>query len=189
MNARQKSGDDIFQLLTATYSRRLLQGMQDPCAEAEDDPFVTEPRAEIVLSAAAAEAAGRSLAFAADDRIAAPDWLILCETHPAQDGRGAIFGFAARLPGEADDRGFVYRAYAVLFARAADAAGLDHYAGVLTRGEMSRGQFLKHLVASSEALERRWRFALLPLDGELTAAFGAEAFDDLHPPRFVIEDL
>lgn len=188
MSADQPSGANAYQLLTAFYSRRILQSMQDPCAEAEDDPFVTEPRSEIVLSAFAAEPVGRSLAFAADDQIAAPDWLVLCETHSARDGSGAVFGFAARLPGAVSDRDFVYRAYAVLFARAADPAGLDHYAGALTRGAMSRGQLLKNLVASQEAQARRWRFALLPLDGELSAAFGAQAFDDMRPPRFVIED-
>lgn len=188
MSAGQKFGDPVFQLLTASYSRRILQSLQDPCAEAEDDPFVSGPRCEIVLSAAAAEAAGLSLAFAADDQIAAPDWLILCEIRPALDGRGAVFGFAARLPGETDDRDFVSRAYWILFARVADPAGLDHYAEQLTRGAMNRSQLLKGLAASQEALERRWRFALLPLDGELRAAFGAEAFDDLNPPRFVIED-
>ena len=132
--------EDDFQLLTATYTRRLLQGMRDPCAEAEDDPFAATAGPEIVLSATAARTAGRSLIFAADGAVAAPDWLVLCETGAAGDGTCANFGFAARLPGKAEPREFVSRAYAVLFARFADPAGLEGYADALSRGERdSRG--------------------------------------------------
>jgi hypothetical protein len=183
-----KPREDMFQLLTASATRRLLQSMQDSCAEAEEDPFFTGAAPEIVLSALAAGTSGRSLIFAADGAVAAPDWLVLCETHAARAGAGAVFGFAERLPGKAEHREFVDRAYSVLFARAADTAGLDHYARALSRGAMIRAQFLSELLSSPEALARRWRFALLPLDGELSAVFGAEGFDDLRPPRFVVED-
>jgi hypothetical protein len=179
--------EDVFQLLTANYTRRLLQGMRDLCAEAEDDPFAEVAGPEIVLSATAAKIAGRSLIFAADGAVASPDWLVLCETGAAGDGAGANFGFAARLPGKAEPRAFVSRAYAVLFARVADQGGLDGYAGALSRGERTRADILGDLLASPEALARRWRFALLPLDGELSAVFGADGFDDLAPPRFVVE--
>ena len=180
--------EDVFQLLTATYTRRLLQGMRDPCAEAEDDPFSIASGPEIVLSATAARTVGRSLIFAADGAVAAPDWLVLCETRAAGDGAVADFGFAARLPGKAEPRAFVSRAYVVLFARLPDPIGLEGYAGALTRGEKTRADILGLLLASPEALARRWRFALLPLDGELSAVFGADGFDDLAPPRFVVED-
>jgi hypothetical protein len=187
MNAG-KSRETVFQLLVASTTRRLLQSLRDPCAEAEDDPFSSPAGSEIVLSATAAAIAGRSLIFACDAALAAPDWLVLCETHAARDGAGAVFGFVERLPGQADHRDFVRRAYAVLFARVADPAGLDHYAGALSRGAMTRDDFLRELLASEEALARRWRFALLPLDGELSAVFAPDGFDDLRPPRFVVED-
>jgi hypothetical protein len=182
------SRDDVFQLLTAITTRRLLQSMRDPCGEAEDDPFARAGGAEIVLSASAARTVGRNLIFAADGAVAAPDWLVLCQTRARGDGAGAAFGFAARLPGNAEHGEFVRQAYAILFARAADQAGLDHYAGLLSRGQQKREDMLGDLLASREAEARPWRFALLPLDGELSAAFGPEGFDELAPPRFLVED-
>ncbi|MBB4197658.1 hypothetical protein GGD83_001450 [Rhodoblastus sphagnicola] len=183
-----KPSADVFQLLTASTTRRLLQTMRDACAEAEDDPFVTRAAPEVVLSAGAAKTAGRSVIFASDGAVAAPDWLVLCETRAAREGAGAVFGFARRLPGAAEPREFARLAHAVLFARAATPAELDHYAGEVSRRAMSRQGFLTELLSSPEAMARRWRFALLPLDGELSAVFGVEGFDDLAPPRFVIED-
>ncbi len=53
---------------------------------------------------------------------------------------------------------------------------------------MTREDFFSAALSAPEILARRWRFALLPLDGELSAVFGAEGFDELNPPRFVVED-
>jgi len=188
--------DGAFQLLAAATTRRLLQSMRDICAEAEDDPLQGPASSEIVLSASAGRKAGRSVIFAADAAIAAPDWLVLCETRPARAGHGAeeggeegaVFGFVRRLPGGGEPREFVRLAYSVLFAREADSAGLDHYARRLSGGAMTRPDMVAELLASPEALARPWSFALLPLDGELSAVFGPEGFDDLAPPRFLIED-
>jgi len=171
--------DDVFQALTASALRRLRESLQDPCAEAEDDPFSPQDGPEIVLSAAAGRAVGKSLMFAADAAIAAPDWLVLCETSAATETSGAIFGLAGRLPGDADADEFARRACALLWA-AQPAAG--RFAG------LPRDAMLSAALSAPEALARPWRFALLPLDGELSAVFGAQGFDELAPPRFVVED-
>ena len=173
--------EDIFQRLTASTLRRLLQSMQDPCAEAEDDPFAPQDGPEIVLSAAAGRNAGKHLIFPADGAIAAPDWLVLCETRAATGKEGAVFGLGGRLPGAADATEFARRACALLWGDAeAPAPG--------GFGAMSREDLLSAALSAPTALARRWRFALLPLDGELSAVFGDEGFDELAPPRFVVED-
>jgi hypothetical protein len=174
-----KPREGQFQLLAATTMRRLLQAMQDPCAEAEGDPLASQDGPEIVLSAAAGRVAGKSLIFAADGAIAAPDWLALCETSAATEKAGAVFGLAGRLSGAADPTEFARRACALIWAAP---PAPDRFAG------MAREEALSAILSAPEALARRWRFALLPLDGELSAVFGTEGFDELAPPRFVVED-
>ena len=114
--------------------------MRDPCAEAEDDPFAATAGLGIVLSATAAGTAGRSLIFAADGAVAAPDWLVLCETGAAGDGNVRQLRFRRAPAGKGRAARVRGRAYAVLFARFADPAGLEGYADALSRGEKnSRG--------------------------------------------------
>jgi hypothetical protein len=171
--------DDIFQLLTASTLRRLLDVMQDPCAQAEDDFLAPKDGPEIVLSAGAGRKVGKHLIFPADAAIAAPDWLVLCETRAATEKGGAVFGLAARLSGAVDPAEFVRRACALFWG---EAPAPERF------GAMTRLDFFSAALSAPEILARRWRFALLPLDGELSAVFGPEGFDELNPPRFIVED-
>lgn len=171
--------EDSFQWLTASTLRRLLDVMQDPCAEAEDDFLAPKDGPEIVLSAGAGRKIGKHLVFPADAAIAAPDWLVLCETRAATESEGAVFGLAARLSGVAEPEEFARRARALFWG---GAPAPQEFAG------MAREDFFAAALSAPEIAGRRWRFALLPLDGELSAVFGPEGFDELNPPRFIVED-